>query len=70
MLKNKSAKRKHHLFEEMSPERIEEFYLYMKSQNQTENDSVKSHGKKDIDNNGGVSKESVDESNYAGFGDK
>ena len=51
MLKNKSAKRKNNLFEEMSPEIIEEFEIYIKSRKQTENDSVKFHGKKDTDNN-------------------
>lgn len=68
MLKNKSAKRKHNLFEEMSPERIEEFEMYIKSQKETEKDSVKSHGKDDTDNNGEVSRESFDESSYAGLG--
>ena len=41
MIKNRSAKRTNNLFEEMSSEILEEFEIYMKSQKQTENDSVK-----------------------------
>ena len=52
----------------MCPDRTKEIEIYMKSQKQTENDSMKSHGKKDIDNNGKDIRESFDTSSYAGLG--
>ena len=51
----------------MTPERLQAFELLIKARKQAENDSVKSHGKREIDSNDEDNGESCAQSNSVSF---
>ena len=51
MIKKSSGNRKQNRFDNMTTGRLKAFELFVKAQKKSENDSLKSHGRREIDSN-------------------